>query len=127
MSIRFYGDIVNHTSRALAFADGEITIEDVIHGIDSGWMRAWLVFRGGNHIATAVTEIIEMPAKRIVRVLTLGGKDMKAFINELINALMNYARNVGATDIDACARPGMARTLQKAGWNRVYEVMRVKV
>jgi hypothetical protein len=71
-------------------------------------------------IASMVTEIIQYPRKKIVRVITLSGKDMNSWY-EFLPMLEGYAISNDCSSLEAWTRKGMARKLKD--WKQSYCVI----
>ena len=66
-----WDDVVPLIERALQHAEGELIPEDIKTHLDKGDLRLWIALEGKETIAAMVTEIIQYPRKKIVRVITL--------------------------------------------------------
>ena len=62
--------------KALRHAEGELIPNDIKKHLDASNLRLWVALENRDVIAAMVTEIIQYPRKKIVRVITLAGKDM---------------------------------------------------
>ena len=67
-----------------------------------------------------VTEIIQYPRKKIVRVITVAGKDMSMWY-EFLPMLEGYAVRNGCSSLEAWTRKGMTRKLKD--WKHSYDII----
>ena len=106
--------------KALRHAEGELKPEDIKKHLDSGDLRLWVALKDKDVIASMVTEIIQYPRKRIVRVITLAGKDMNLWY-DFLPMVEGYAIRNGCSSLEAWTRRGMTRKLKD--WNHSYDVI----
>ena len=103
--------IVEHLERAVAFSDGEIETEDFLPFLLNEEMQLWVAVGGGECVAAMVTQIIVYPRKKILRVIAIGGRDMKIWMQH-IDMLENYALAMGCTELEAWTKRGFLRVLK---------------
>ena len=88
--------------RALDRAGNTHSIEDVKAALDSGKARLW-----HNRGSFGVTEILQLPQKRVCRIWLAWG-DMAA-LAEMESAVVEWARQNGCSEIRINGRRGWAR------------------
>ena len=115
-----WGHIEPLISKSLKHAEGELIPDDLIPHLDDGKLRVWIAVEDGEIIAAMVTEIIHYPRKKIVRVITLSGKDMNSWY-QFLPMLEGYAISNGCSSLEAWTRKGMARKLKD--WKQSYCVI----
>jgi hypothetical protein len=71
-------------------------------------------------IACMITEIITYPRKKIVRVITLAGKDMDMWY-DFLPMVEGYAVNNECSSLEAWTRKGMTRKLKD--WKHSYDII----
>ena len=119
---------VGHVADALKHADGEMEIEDVLRYVLGGNWTLWTIVDDRKIIASAVTEIVDYPTLRALRVITLGGRNMKKWLPDLLTAWEKHAKNIGCNRLEASGRKGWSRASAKAMNHNVFrESMRVTV
>jgi len=106
--------------KALLHAEGELVPEDIKKHLDEGDLRLWVALKGQEILASMVTEIIEYPRKRIVRVITLAGKDMNMWY-DFLPMIEGYAVKNGCSSLEAWTRKGMTRKLKD--WKHSYDII----
>ena len=112
--------ILPHIEAAAVHCEGELEPEDFYPDLVSGEMQLWLVLKGTEVAATVITQIIPYPRKKILRILCLGGKQMRDWYF-LFDQIENYAILEGCVAIEAWARKGFERVL--TDWKSSYQVL----
>ena len=106
--------------KALLHAEGELMPDDIKEYLDKGDLRLWVAMKDKETIATMVTEIIQYPRKKIVRVITIAGKDMNLWY-DFLPMLEGYAVRHGCSSLEAWTRRGMTRKLKD--WKHSYDII----
>ena len=106
--------------KALLHAEGELIPEDIKKHLDTSDLRLWVALENKDVLAAMVTEIIQYPRKKIVRVITLAGKDMNMWY-EFLPMVEGYAIRNGCSSLEAWSRKGMARKLKD--WKHSYDII----
>jgi hypothetical protein len=115
-----WDEVVPLIEKALVHAEGELTPDDIRKHLDSGDLRLWVALKDKDVIASMVTEIIQYPRKKIVRVITVAGKDMSMWY-EFLPMLEGYAVRNGCSSLEAWTRKGMTRKLKD--WKHSYDII----
>ena len=71
-----WDEVTPLVEKALSHAEGELIPSDIRKHLDTGDLRLWVALQDRDIIAAMVTEIIQYPRKKIVRVITLAGKNI---------------------------------------------------
>jgi len=108
---------------ALKHSEGELLSEDLHPFLKEGEQQLWVAMEDGSIIACMVTEVISYPRKRILRVITIGGKDGKGIDKwyGFLPMVEGFALKAGCSSLEAWTRKGMARKLKD--WNHSYMVI----
>jgi hypothetical protein len=106
--------------KALRYAEGELVPEDIKKHLDAGNLRLWVALQDKSVIASMVTEIIQYPRKKIVRVITLAGKNMDLWY-DFLPMVEGYAISNGCSSLEAWTRRGMTRKLKD--WKHSYDII----
>jgi hypothetical protein len=94
-----------------------ITLDDITRGIARGDFKLWEITENDEVIKGAfVTEVLRAGGGSAVNVIALGGKDMKSWLGDMLDALDKYRAKIGADAVIAAGRPGWKRTLERFGW-----------
>jgi len=115
-----WGDVVPLIEKALLHAEGELMPDDIKKHLDSADLRLWVALKDKDVIASMVTEIIQYPRKKIVRIITLAGKDMSLWY-DFLPMLEGYAIRNGCSSLEAWTRKGMTRKLKD--WKHSYDII----
>ena len=108
---------------ALKHSEGELISNDLLPFLKNGEQQLWVAMEDGAIIASMVTEVISYPRKRILRVITIGGKDGKGIDKwyGFLPMVEGFALKVGCSSLEAWTRKGMARKLKD--WKHSYTVI----
>ena len=115
-----WGDVSPLIEKALLHAEGELIPDDIKKHLDTSELRLWVALENKDVIASMVTEIIQYPRKKIVRVITLAGKDMSMWY-DFLPMLEGYAIRNGCSSLEAWTRKGMTRKLKD--WKHSYDII----
>ncbi len=101
----------------------EMTVEDIYKFCKEAKMQLWVIFDKDNNIHAAVTtEIINYPAKKVCRIVTLGGKDLDEWIN-YIDEIENWAIYNNCKAMETFCRKGFIKKLENFGYEQTYSVV----
>jgi hypothetical protein len=108
---------------ALKHSEGELISSDVYDQLINGAMQLWVAMEYGETIAAMITQVISYPRKRVLRVITLGGKDGSGLDKwyMFLDMVEGFALRTGCSALEAWTRKGMARKLKD--WNHSYMVI----
>ena len=115
-----WDEVIPLVEKALSHAEGELIPSDIRKHLDTGALRLWVALEDKDIIASMVTEIIQYPRKKIVRVITVAGKDMSMWY-EFLPMLEGYAVRNGCSSLEAWTRKGMTRKLKD--WKHSYDII----
>ena len=115
-----WDEVYQLIEKALMYAEGELVPDDIKKHLDTGDLRLWVALSGKNVLASMVTEIIQYPRKKIVRVITLAGKDMDLWY-DFLPMVEGYAIRNGCSSLEAWTRRGMTRKLRD--WRHSYDII----
>lgn len=102
---------------------GEETVTTLIDELLANTAQLWVLRKGGDPIAVAVTELVNSPAGPVVHGRYLAGHGMADWIDDLVETIASHARSIGARGIEIKGRPGWARMLGARGWRHRATVM----
>ena len=86
-------------------------------------MQLWVALSEGSVIAAMITEIVQYPRKRVLRVITIAGKDgygMSKWYG-FLPLIEGFALNNDCSSLEAWTRKGMAKKL--IDWEHKYMVI----
>lgn len=107
--------------RALDHANGEMDHHCIRAFCEQRQMQLWLIGYQGKVVAAATTEIVCYPMKKVVRVVTLAGKDMDEWAPKLDKILEDWGLGLGCEGIECYVRTGLTKKLFGLGYRKKYE------
>lgn len=95
---------------AIAFGEGEFLLEDIISLSEQGKMHIWNI---PNTDTMAVTEFVQYPRKKRLRVILLAG----SFDKEVVTFFETLAKAMTLDGIEVIGRKGWVRALKPFGYH----------
>lgn len=95
------------------------TPEELIDQFLDGTADLWILRKGGDPVAAAMSEVVETPQGKLVHGRLLGG----GYVDEAIAAVRAHAREVGAKTVRIEGRMGWKRKLESRGWRQAGVIM----
>ena len=117
-----WDEVVPLIDAALKYSEGELLSDDLVHPIKTGKMQLWVALSEGV-IAAMITEIITYPRKKVLRVITIAGKDglgMSKWYG-FLPLIEGFALSNNCSSLEAWTRKGMAKKLKD--WEHKYMVI----
>lgn len=120
-------------SVASLIADGleqvadEYTLEDLARMVERGDAFAGLAMEEGVPVLAMVFCFTTYPRTQAVHVMALGGSDLAQAAITFWRQFCAWAKESGATRIEACAAPAMTRVLRGLGFEHRYNFLRIEV
>ncbi len=117
-----WDEVVPLIEAALKHSEGEVIPEDLIKPIKIGKMQLWVALSDGV-IAAMITEIVVYPRKRVLRVITIAGKDGHGMSKwyGFLPLVEGFALSNNCSSLEAWTRKGMAKKL--TDWEHKYMVI----
>ena len=86
-------------------------------------MQLWTALSEGSVIASMITEIVVYPRKRVLRVITIAGKDGRGMSRwyGFLPLVEGFALSNNCSSLEAWTRKGMAKKL--TDWEHKYMVI----
>jgi hypothetical protein len=97
---------------ALERGRGRYTLQDIKEALEEDRYHLWIVVLDHKIIATLITEIIDYPQSRSLRINFGGGKLMDEWFQEMFDTMNRAAKDVGATMLELVGRPG---------WQKIFK------
>lgn len=123
---RFWKDVEPFISEPLAGNDGEFTAEDIYRSLLEKKMQLWVAYRDGIK-AAMVTEVVNYPRKKVVRIVTLGGDDMAGWIDDGFPLIHRWAKEQGASGMEIMGRKGWIRVLDRFGYRHAHVILKKEI
>ena len=117
-----WDEVVPLIEAALKHSEGEVIPEDLVKPIKIGKMQLWVALSDGV-IAAMITEIVVYPRKRVLRVITIAGKDGHGMSKwyGFLPLVEGFALSNNCSSLEAWTRKGMAKKL--TDWEHKYMVI----
>jgi hypothetical protein len=110
---------------AFEHARGEFEAPDLLELCRDGRAVASLAFDdAGAPCMAMVFEFLAYPRRTVVHVLALAGRDLRQVGVLFWAQFREWARESGASEIQASTRPAMTRTLRRLGFTHSYDTVR---
>jgi hypothetical protein len=111
---------------SLQWARFELTLEDVRTLATKELVQVWCAVDDEDLQGVMTTELVQYPHHCAVRVLTFTGRLMDDW-TKWEPLLEQYAREVGAQQIEAFVRPGLVKLLKPLGYEKAYDFVMKRV
>jgi hypothetical protein len=92
------------TSRTLCYEPIDLLVMAA-----TGHAGIWLCMRGEQLDAAIVTQVTVYPRRKVYEVLFGGGRNMKGWLEQAVEAFDRHARELGCSHVASSCRPGWAR------------------
>jgi hypothetical protein len=115
--------------RAWLHSDSVQEGDDFLGDLRDGICDLWMFISEGKAVGHMITQVVEYPRKTLLRVLTMEcqggekgmlGMDLWA---KFVPIVEEYALMRGCAHLEAYTRRGMARALQKHGWENQFNIV----
>ena len=101
---------------ALEYAGGTHTFKDIVDGILERRFQFWPAEKG-----CAVTELIQMPQKKILHIFLAGGEMQQ--IVDMDDSAVEFAKGQGCTMVTIAGRKGWKKVLKDNDYNEYYTTL----
>lgn len=107
---------------ALRHAQGELNVADVLELAKKGEAQVWTINGKDSKqlYGVAVTQVVNYPQMRAVRIVTLGGHSLDKWARNLNDAIEDFAREHGARRLEAFGRKGLVKMLEELAFRPAY-------
>ena len=106
--------------KAQVYAAGELDTQDFFEMVENGDMQLWIAEDDGGIFAMMLTEFVQYPRKKVMRIVSIGGSEMHRWM-KYFPALEAAALSVGCTGFEVFGRKGWLRVLKD--WKCSYYVL----
>jgi hypothetical protein len=113
--------------KAVDYAHGDITTEDLRLACIREEMQLFIFWDGETAKSSLVTEFLQYPRKKVIRVIAAAGKGYGQCVREYWDLLSVWAGQNGVSEFESWNRPSMTRYLRRLGFEKVYEVTRLRL
>lgn len=104
-------------------------LDCVLMDLVDGKSQLWVIVDGDNRVLSAtVTEVEKYPLGDQLIIFLMGGESMEDWGDMLHNAMVRYAKEIGAKWIDTGSRRGIGKLFyDRLGYKRKYETYSFEV
>ena len=113
-----WNDVRDYLEPAVKLTKGRWTTEHLCAAVVSGNTQLWVAFHDEKVWGCLTTEIAYYPAKTMLAMHFLGGKDFDLWYGLLLQQITQYARDMGCHGIEGVARFGFWKHLQEDGFEK---------
>lgn len=108
-------------------AQGDFDIDDLRARVFSGSAIAGVAFENNSPVMGIVFSFKHYSTKMAVNVLALAGANLSCIATRFWPEFQDWARQAGASGIEACTRPAMSRVLRGIGFTHKYDVVKLEL
>lgn len=120
---RVWPEVETLIERATATSRGKETAFDIRRALRASDAQLWLWCEAGPPIrACAVTEIVDHPRKRVLRIRICTGEERERWQGRLLD-LEDWARGQGCAGVELIARRGWGRVLRAFGYETTHHLL----
>jgi len=118
---KLWTGIKDWLEKAVWHGNGELLTEDLYAFCLQSRMQLWISVNNDYvPCGACVTEVIDYPRKRVIRIIALGGKDFRILMETGSQALEQWAKKIGASAIEVIGRKGWLRFLKDTQFKERY-------
>lgn len=115
--------LVDYLEPAVERSNGRWTMDALKMWAFNGEKQIWIIFDDNKTIhCVAVTQNVVYPASRMLSIEFLGGAGLNKWAFKLLDVLGSWAKDSGCNGIEATARIGFWKWLEKDGFDKAYTV-----
>ena len=92
--------------------------------VESGRAFAAIALDDEKPVLAMVFEFRHYPSKMTLNVMALGGRDLAGVAVSFWPQFLEWAKESGASEIEACTSPAMTRALKGLGFQHTYDIVR---
>lgn len=107
-------------AKAIQHSEGELEPDDYLENLMYGSMQLWIVTDKSDIVVSMVTQFIEYPQKKILRIIALSGEKFKEVHNHFNDMVEAFAIKHGCSALELWGRKGWKKMLPE--WSDTYTV-----
>tara|TARA_R110000744_G_C19257479_1_gene550987 strand:- start:375 stop:821 length:447 start_codon:yes stop_codon:yes gene_type:complete len=116
-------DVEKHLAKSIEMAHGRENMAVIWEALLKDERQLWMFFDEDNKAEGAlVTRIEHYPLKKMLNLMFIGGENIEAWHEELLETLERYARENDCSGLETVGRKGWERFLKKFDWDAAYMV-----
>jgi hypothetical protein len=109
----------------LGAARGEFTLDDLEELCRDGQAVAGVLYEGERPVMAMVFEFRYYPRRTVLNVIALAGSNLAQVAGTFWPSFVAWAKESGATEIEASCAPAMTRMLRPLGFSHTYDTVRM--
>lgn len=122
LDLKYWDDIKESLQEAFTSDCGRLSMQDVKDAVKAQEMQLWGLHDGILR-AVMVTQIINYPQLRAVRIIAVAGKDMELWLDTLIETVGAWGAENGAHVVEFVGRRGWEKVLTPKGFGHTQVFM----
>lgn len=116
-------DVERHLAKSVEMTHGRESMDTIWSALTRKERQLWMFFDDDNKPEGAlITRIEYYPLKTMLNLMFVGGTNIEAWHEELLETLEEFAHANGCSGLETVGRVGWKRFLQKFGWDAAYLV-----
>lgn len=119
-AVKIWDKVSPMLQRVVDQTEGELQPKDFLHNIVNKHMHLWIVIEKQNIVIVVITQIINYPNKKILRIIALAGKNFKEAYNQFNSMIESFAIESGCSGLELWGRKGWKKMLPE--WKSNYIV-----
>lgn len=104
--------------------DGAYEVGDVFIEMIQGFFQVWVI---NDYQAVAVTRIQVFPRFKSLQICWCAGDGMKEWLDDLLEVLETYGREMGCSEVEAYGRRGWVRAVAHRDYEETMTVVRKRL
>lgn len=119
----YWGVVAPFLARWTASAHGELNTDDIYKFTQSGLMQLWVFHAAGDIALVAVTEFVQYPRMKVMRILGMAG-EKPILARKFMPQVELWAIENGAQAMETFATPETVKLDMRLGMEPLYTLMR---
>lgn len=116
-------DVEKHLAKSIEMTHGRENMTVIWEALLKEERQLWMFFDEDNNAEGAlVTRIEYYPLKKMLNLMFIGGENIEAWHEELLETLEKYAKESDCAGLETIGRKGWERFLKKFDWDAAYMV-----
>ena len=109
-------DVAPWLAPAIALAEGRHTLATTLERVQSGKMVGYVALSDAKPIMACIAQVALYPAEKWLQVPFCGGRDMRFWLEPLVDEIDSLAYNQHCVGVEISGRGGWARVLRQFGY-----------
>jgi len=110
---------------AVARSGNRMSMDTVLRSLEAGTHLLWVITEGDELLAAMITRSAQYPLSKMLVVESLGGRQMKRWVQNTHDTLTSFAKATGHDGLELYGRSGWVKALKPYGWKHSMVVCEV--